>query len=142
VVHAELIKPPREDTHKKASRHPLPVMGNGESVRFRAVVTNISIVDTPWGERVVKVDLTEERETPSTVIVPAEQSELARELAPVISQLIRAMPFFGGGSKARLPRLSLYLTEDEWERLTARPTIGDVMEVEVAKSSLKVHKEG
>ena len=109
-------------------------------MKFRAVVTNISIVDTPWGERVVKVDLTEERETPSTVIVPAEQSELARELAPVISQLLKAMPFFGGGGKARLPRLSLYLTEDEWERLAARPTIGDVMEVEVAKSSLKVCK--
>jgi len=116
-------------------------MSSGESVKFRAVVTNISILDTAWGERVVKVDLTEERETPSTVIVPAEQSELARELAPVISQLMRAMPFFGGSGKARLLRLSLYLTEDEWERLTARPTIGDVMEVEVAKSSLKVRKE-
>jgi hypothetical protein len=116
-------------------------MSSGESVKFRAVVTNISIHDTAWGERVVKVDLTEERETPSTVIVPAEQSELARELAPVISQLMRVMPFFGGSGKARLLRLSLYLTEDEWERLTARPTIGDVMEVEVAKSSLKVRKE-
>jgi|YelNatPaOPRAMG01_1025707.scaffolds.fasta_scaffold00601_2 hypothetical protein len=116
-------------------------MSEGESVRFRAVVTNISIVDTPWGERVVKVDLTEERETPSAVIMPAEQSELAREIAPVLSQIMRTIPFFGMGGKARLPRLSLYLTEEEWDRLISRPTIGDVMEVEVAKSSLKLRKE-
>lgn len=111
------------------------------SVRFRAVVTNISIVDTPWGERVVKVDLTEERETPSAFVATTDQSEIARELAPIVSQIIRAMPFFGTAGKARLPRLSLYLTEEEWERLIDRPTIGDLMEVEVAKGSVKIRKE-
>ena len=111
------------------------------SVRFKATVTNISIVDTPWGERVVKVDLTEERETPSTIILPAEQSEIAREIAPVVSQILRSMPFFGASGKARLPRLSLYLTEEEWEKLVDRPTIGDTMEVEVAKGSLRIRKD-
>lgn len=111
-----------------------------ESVKFRATVTNISIVDTPWGERVVKVDLTEERETPSTVVVPTEHSELAREIMPVVSQILRSVPFFGSGGKTRLPRLSLYLTEEEWDELFERPTIGDVMEIEVAKGSLKIRK--
>lgn len=113
-------------------------MGESRAVRFRAVVTNISIVDTPWGEKVIRVDLTEERETPSTVIVPADQSELAREIAPVISQIMRTLPFFGAGGKARLPRLSLYLTEEEWDKLVTRPTIGDVMEIEVIGSSLRI----
>lgn len=113
----------------------------GGAVRFKAAVTNISIVDTPWGERVVKVDLTEERETPSTIILPADQSEIAREIAPVVSQILRSMPFFGTSGKARLPRLSLYLTEEEWENLADRPTIGDIMEVEVSKGNLKVRKD-
>jgi len=110
------------------------------AVRFKAMVTNISIIDTPWGERVVKVDLTEERETPSAIVLPAEQSEVAREIMPVVSQILRSMPFFGAAGKARLPRLSLYLTEEEWESLLEKPTIGDLMEVEVARGSLKVRK--
>lgn len=114
---------------------------HGETpVRFKAVVTNISIVDTYWGEKVVKVDLTEERETPSTVIMPAEQSELAREIAPMISQIFRAIPLFGASGRARLPRLSLYLTEEEWEKLTERPTIGDLMEVEIGKGHVGLRK--
>ncbi|MEM1509044.1 MAG: arcadin 1 [Thermofilaceae archaeon] len=114
---------------------------SGETpVKFKAVVTNISIVDTHWGERIVKVDLTEERETPSAVIMPAEQSELAREIAPVISQIFRAMPLFGASGRARLPRLSLYLTEEEWEKLIERPTIGDLMEVEISKGFVGLRK--
>jgi len=116
-------------------------VAEGSSVRFRAIVTNISIVDTPWGERVVKVDLTEERETPGAVVATTDQSEIARELAPIVSQILRAMPFFGVAGKARLPRLSLYLTEEEWERLIDRPTIGDLMEVEIAKGTLRIRKE-
>ncbi|RLF04844.1 MAG: hypothetical protein DRK00_05830 [Thermoprotei archaeon] len=113
---------------------------SGRSVKFRAVVTNISIVDSPWGEKMVKIDLSEEREAPSTMVITSQQSELARELAPVLSQVLRSMPFFGAMSRARLPRLSLYLTEEEWDRLIERPTIGDVMEVEIARGSIKVSK--
>lgn len=116
-------------------------MSESSSVRFKALVTNISIVDTPWGERVVRVDLTEERETPSTFVMPSDQSEIAREIAPVVSQILRAMPFFGVAGKARLPRLSLYLTEEEWDRLIDRPTIGDLVEVEVTKGVIRVRKE-
>ena len=114
---------------------------SGENyVKFRAVVTNISIVDSPWGERMVKIDLTEDRETPSTVVMPTNQSELAREIAPVLTQIFRSMPLFGMGSRARLPRLSIYLTEEEWDRLIEKPTIGDLMEVEVAKGYVKLRK--
>ena len=113
---------------------------NERGVRFRAVITNISIVDNPWGEKMVKIDLSEEREAPSTVMVPREQSELAREIAPVLSQVLRSMPFFSAMSRFRLPRLSIYLTEEEWDRLIERPTIGDVMEVEVTRSSVRIRK--
>lgn len=113
---------------------------SSRSVRFKAIVTNISMVDSPWGDRMVKIDLSEEREAPSTVIMPREQSELAREIAPVLSQVLRSMPFFGAMSRPRLPRLSLYLTEEEWDRLVERPTIGDVMEVEIEKGFIRVSR--
>jgi len=111
------------------------------SVKFRAVVTNISIIDTPIGERLVKLDLTEDREGPGTLIVqPKDQPELARELVPVLSQLLRSMPIFGGLNLFKMPRLSLYLTEEEWDRLVEKPTIGDSIEVEVSKSRVEIRK--
>jgi len=116
------------------------VSGQASSIRFKAVVTNISIVDTLWGEKVVRVDLTEEREAPSALVMPAEQSELAREIVPIVTQILRAMPFPGTSGKARLPRLSLYLTEEEWERLADKPTIGDLVEVEVVGSTIRVRR--
>lgn len=116
-------------------------MAESSSVRFRAVVTNISIVDTPWGERVVKIDLTEEREAPGAFVASTEHSEIAREVVPIVSQILRAMPFFGTAGRARLPRLSLYLTEEEWDRLIDRPTIGDLVEVEISRGTLRIRKE-
>ena len=114
---------------------------NSKSVKFKAVVTNISIMDTPLGDRLVKIDLTEDREGPGTLIMqPKNQPELAREIVPVLSQVLRSMPFFGTLNKYKLPRLSLYLTEEEWDKLVERPTIGDVIEVEVTKESVVIRK--
>lgn len=110
-------------------------------MKFRAVVTNISIVDMAWREKMVRVDLTEEREMPSPIVVPSNQSDLARELAPVVTQMLRAIPLFGSEGKARLPRLSLYLSEEEWDRLMTKPTIGDVIEVEVTEKSVRIQRE-
>lgn len=111
------------------------------TVVFRARVTNISLLDSPTGEKLVRIELGEERELPGPVIVQREESELSRELMPVLSQVFRMLP---GMSQSfyRLPRLTLILTEDEWEKLLERPSIGDVFEVEVKAGKISVNKEG
>lgn len=110
------------------------------TVVFRARVTNISLIDSPTGEKLVRIELSEERELPGPVVVQREESELTRELVPVISQIFRMIP---GMSQSfyRLPRLTLILTEDEWEKLLERPSIGDVFEVEVKTGKITVEKE-
>ncbi len=109
------------------------------SVRLRAIVTSISVVDNPWGEKLVKIEMSEERELPGPVVVQRGGSELAREIAPVISQVLRSLPGFAGG-KARIPRLVLYLFEDEWEKMLEKPNIGDAIEIVFEKNKIEARK--
>uniref|UniRef100_A0A7C1P6Y6 Arcadin 1 domain-containing protein n=1 Tax=Thermofilum pendens TaxID=2269 RepID=A0A7C1P6Y6_THEPE len=109
------------------------------SVTLKARVTNISLIDSPTGEKLVRIDMSEEREVPGPVIMH-ENSELGRELAPILSQMFRMLPGLGQGA-VRLPRASLVLTEDEWERLPAKPSIGDFFEIEVQVGRVSVRRE-
>lgn len=110
------------------------------TVTLRARVTNISLMDHPTGERLVRLELSEEREAPGPVIIQREDSELAKELVPVLSQVFRMLPGMSQGFY-RLPRLTLVLTEDEWEKLLERPSIGDVFEIEVKPGKITVKRE-
>ena len=113
-------------------------------VKFRAVVTNISLVDNPWGEKIVKIDVTEEREVPGPVIVQhGSANELSREIAPIISQVLKSMPIPGMSGRIRIPRATLYLTEDEWDRLVRKPSIGDLIEITITnEGDVKVELKG
>lgn len=107
---------------------------------FRARVTNISLIDSPTGEKLVRIELGEEREFPGPIVFHREESELTRELVPVLSQLFRMLPGMSQGFY-RLPRLTLILTEDEWEKLLEKPSIGDVFEVEVKAGKITAKEE-
>ncbi len=113
-------------------------------IRFKALVTNISIVDSPIGERMVKVELTEEREAPGPIVMQrGEPSELSREIVPIISQILRTIPMFNVAGKIKVPRLTLYLTEDEWDKLLYKPTIGEYIEIIIndrESKSVKIQK--
>ena len=106
-------------------------------VRVRAVISSISYVDNPWGEKMVKIGVSEEREVPGPVVVQRGTSELAREIAPVITQVLKSIPGIAGG-KYRMPRLILYLTEDEWDKMVSKPNIGDIVEIKFSKESVDV----
>jgi len=110
-------------------------------IKFRATISNISIIDNPWGEKAVRIDLTEERELPGPVVAQrGQQNEISREIVPILSQVIRSIPVFGATGKVRVPRLTIYLTEDEWEKFIEKPSIGDVIEVEIDSGKVKVKK--
>ena len=110
------------------------------SIRIRVVVTSVSIVDNPWGEKLIKIEMSEEREVPGPIVVQKGGGELAREIAPVITQVLRSLPGFSGG-KMKVPRLILYLYEDEWEKMLEKPNIGDTVEVYFAKDKVDIRKE-
>ncbi len=109
-------------------------------IRIKAVVSNISIIDNPWGEKMIKLDLTEERETPGTVMIQkGGRDDIAREIMPIVSQVLKSMPMFGTQGKVRVPRLTLYLTEDEWGKILNKPTIGEIIEIEINNEKITIN---
>ena len=111
-------------------------------ILIKAVVSNISIIDNPWGEKMIKIDLTEERETPGPIMIQkGSRDNISREIMPIVSQVLKSMPMFGTQGKVRIPRLTLYLTEDEWERILNKPTIGEVIEIEIDDKKISINQK-
>lgn len=109
-------------------------------VTFKAIVVSKTIVNEPLEGEAVKLELVEERSMPPPLIISGpSQSELAREVVPIVQQVVRAMPF-GPQGKVKVPRLTLWLTRSEWERLEPKPELGDEVQVKVAAGRVEIGK--
>lgn len=107
-------------------------------VRFKPVVVSKSLVNDPLMGKSVKIELAEEREVPPPVMISqGEGGELVRQVMPIVSQVMQILPFTRQG-RASFPRLILWLTEDEWERLDPKPEVGEEVEVIVEGGVVKV----
>ena len=105
-------------------------------IKFKAIITSKSVYNEPTGGKGVKIELVEERELPPPVVMSrGEGADLMKDVMPIISQIVQALPFTRGG-KITVPRLMIWLSEDEWDKLEPKPDIGD--EVEVTITSAKV----
>ncbi|RLE55772.1 MAG: hypothetical protein DRJ40_07045 [Thermoprotei archaeon] len=111
-------------------------------VTFKAVVTSKTLVTDITGTKYIRIELAEERELPGPIIVAEdkEASNLVREIAPVVRQVLRTLPTPFGAGKVMTPRLTIWLTEDEWEALPDKPDIGDEVEVVVEGTRITVRK--
>lgn len=110
-------------------------------ISFRARISNISLVDSPTGEKLVKVELSEDRELPGPVVMQKGGGELAREVVPIVSQILSSLPGIGG-RRVRIPRLTVFFTEDEWEKILEKPNIGEYLEVVFDGKNLHIRKAG
>ncbi len=107
-------------------------------IKIKAILTSKSFTTDIMGEKYIRLELAEEREIPGPVVVQSGKGNgLAREIVPVISQVLRSMPVFGG-RRAMIPRLTLLLTEDEWEKLPEKPDIGDEITIIVSSESISI----
>ncbi|QOJ78339.1 arcadin 1 [Infirmifilum lucidum] len=111
------------------------------SVHFKAKVTLIQTIDAPFGERMVKIELTEEREVPEPIFIRSTDSEISREIAPIISQIMKMLPGASPGV-LRVPRVTIMLSEDEWEKFVTKPSIGDFFEVIITNERIELKGEG
>ncbi len=109
------------------------------SVKIRAILVGKNLIKNPWGERVIKLEFVEERELPSPVIIQSSEGELAKEIMPIITQIMKSMPMLSQG-RASVPRLTLYLTEEEWDRLVEKPEIGEEVVIEIKGKTISISK--
>ncbi len=108
-------------------------------VKFKAVVVSKSLFNDPLLGKGVKLELAEERELPPPVMIAQsrEGAELARQVMPILSQVMQALPFTRQG-RATIPRMTLWLTEEEWDNLDPKPDIGDEVEVVVGAGAVRL----
>jgi len=107
-------------------------------IKFRAIVTSKTMYSDPLGGRGVKIELAEERELPPPIVMSrGEVSDLLKDVVPVVSQIIQSLPFTRGG-KVTFPRMTIWLSEEEWDRLEPKPDIGDEVEVVISSSNVTI----
>jgi len=109
---------------------------------IRGVVISKQLVYDPSGARYIKVDIIEEKELPGPVAAFSAQDEqtaqLMREVMPLVTQIVRSLPF--GGGKIAVPRLTLWLTDEELE-MFGDVDVGDVVLISVENGEIKVKPE-
>ncbi len=110
---------------------------------FRGYILSKSIVYDLSGGRMIKIDIVEEREIPGPIITGTDEiARLAREVMPLVQQLLKSMPFPGLGAtsgKIPIPRLTIWLTEDEIEIL-GKLDVGDYVEVSIQDNKIEIKK--
>ncbi len=109
-------------------------------VKVKVTLVSKSLINDPFGEKLIKLEFAEEREMPGPIIVQQGNNPLMKDIIPIVSQVLRSMPFFAG-RKATIQRLVLYLTEDEWDKITDKPDIGDEVTVVIKGRKIEIKKE-
>ncbi|MFN3804344.1 MAG: arcadin 1 [Pyrobaculum sp.] len=109
---------------------------------IRGVVVSKQLVYDPVGARYIKVDIIEEKELPGPVAAFSTQDEqtaqLMREVMPLVSQIVRSLPF--GGGRVTIPRVTLWLTDEEIEAF-GDIDVGDVVLVTVRGGEIVIKPE-
>jgi len=108
-------------------------------VKIKAILISKSMITSPLGEKLIRLEFAEEREVPGPIIVQEANNPLARDIMPIVSQVLRSLPMFSG-RKTMMHRLIIFLTEDEWESLPSKPDIGDEILIIVRGGQIEIRK--
>ena len=108
-------------------------------IKFTALVSGKKIVHHPQGGKRIKIDLIEEKELPPPVFLSPSNSDLPKEVFPLVKQVIKMMPIQAPKSIS-LPRLTVWLTEDEWDALDPKPEVGETLTVSVSGKEIKISR--
>jgi len=106
---------------------------------FKGIVVSKTMVQDPTGTRYVKIDVMEEKDLPTAVFFSEspEVSSIARDVVPLVNQLLRSLPFLSG--KIQVPRATIWFTEEEIEEVGSID-VGDVVEVSIERGRVVIAK--
>ncbi|MFN7105837.1 MAG: arcadin 1 [Pyrobaculum sp.] len=109
---------------------------------IKGVVVSKQLVYDPAGAKYIKVDIIEEKELPGPVAAfsthDEQTAQLMREVMPLVSQIVRSLPF--GGGRMTIPRVTLWLTDEEIEAF-GDIDVGDVVLVTVKGGEIVITPE-
>ncbi|WP_054841729.1 arcadin 1 [Vulcanisaeta distributa] len=114
-------------------------------ITIKGYVVSKTLVNDPTGGRMIAIQIVEERETPGPPVITGtdETSQMMRDvMPPLVQQLLRSMPMVGPlmSGKVPIPRLLIWLNEDEAEALGPKLDVGDAVEIRIDNGKLELIK--
>jgi len=104
----------------------------------RVRVQRIESIRDPEGNFGKKIELVEERSLPKFPIRPP--SEEAKIIQDVMQVLEQQLPFMKAQSRFSIPKMILFLTEEEYEKLGINFEVNQIYEVKLEDQSIKFMK--
>jgi len=105
---------------------------------FRVRVNKIESIRDIDGNLGKRIELIEEREIPQFAIRP--QSEEARVVQEVFQALQQQLPMFPARTQFTIPKIILFLTEQEYESLEIDFDVNQVYEITLEDQAIKFKK--
>jgi len=107
---------------------------------FRVRVNKIESIRDVDGNLGKRIELIEDRRVPQMVIRP--QTEEAKVVQDVLQTLQQQMPMFSGRVDLTIPKIILFLTEQEYEVLGINFDVNQTYEIGLENQSVKFTKVG
>lgn len=105
---------------------------------FRVRVNKIESIRDIDGNLGKRIELIEDRQIPNFVVRP--QTEEAKMVQDVMQALQQQMPMFPMRTEVAIPKIILFLTEQEYESLAIEFDVNQVYEITLENQTLKFMK--
>ena len=107
---------------------------------FRVRVNKIESIRDIDGNLGKRIELIEDRQVSQTVLRP--QTEEAKVVQDVLQTLQQQMPIFPGRMDLAIPKIILFLTEQEYEMLGINFDVNQIYEIGLENQAVKFTKIG
>jgi hypothetical protein len=105
---------------------------------FRVRVNKIESIRDLDGNLGKRIELLEEREIPRFAVRPA--TEEAQVVQDVLQAMQQQMPMFGGRGQIAIPKIILFLTEQEYESLSIEFDVNQIYDITLESQAIKFKK--
>lgn len=105
---------------------------------FRVRVNKIESIRDVDGNLGKRIELIEERQIPRFVVRP--QTEEAKVVQDVLQAVQQQLPMFPAKAQFAVPKIILFLTEQEYERLDIDFDVNQVYEIALENQTIKFRK--
>jgi hypothetical protein len=105
---------------------------------FRVRVSKIESIQDPDGNLGKRIELLEDRDIPRFLVRP--QSEEAQVVQDVLQALQQQMPMFAPRTQLAVPKIILFLTEQEYESLGIEFDVNQVYDITLENQAIKFMK--
>jgi len=105
----------------------------------RVRVQRIESIRDPEGNLGKRIELVEERIIPRLAAI-RPQSEEARMVQDMVQALQQQLPIVTAQSQFALPKIILFLTEQEYEKLDIDFDVNQIYELDLSNQSIKLRK--